>query len=341
MTLPSNLKAGFVSLAIVIVVGTAGFIVITGLSIGDAAYVTVITITTLGFGNPIGELTGPTKLWIVIVLLTGMGAAIYTGTAMMEYGFSVVIGSDHRRQHKMLKDISKATNHVIVCGYGRVGSTAAAAIKHHGVPVVVIEDDSEGVQRAIADGFLVLEGDATRNEVLEYARIEDARSLIACVASSSDNLVITLSAHALRKEIPVYARAIDRQTEKKLELAGARGVVTPELVGGLKIAEYATHPGLGEFVDLLFRDPSTEFQIRRFVVVAGSPVIGKSLRDLDLRRQGGAMIIAITRSDPPVHTHPDSSRPFIEQDTVYAIGTELQLDNLATLLQHPATKVST
>jgi voltage-gated potassium channel len=336
VTLPSNLRAGFVALFIVIIVGTLGFIAITGLPVGDAAYVTVITITTLGFGNPIGELTGPTKLWIVIVLLSGMGAAIYTGTAVMEYGFSVVIGSDHRRQRKMLKDISKATNHVIVCGYGRVGSTAAAAIKHHSVPVVVIEDDPEGVERAIVDGFLVLEGNATRNEVLEEARIAEARSLIACVASSSDNLVITLSAHALRQDIPVYARAIDRQTEKKLELAGARGVVTPELVGGLKIAEYATHPGLGEFVDLLFRDPSTEFQIRRFTVAPISSVVGKSLRDLDLRRQGGAMIIAITRSDPPVHTHPDPSRPFKAHDTVYAIGTETQLDDLAVLLKSNA-----
>jgi voltage-gated potassium channel len=336
VTLPNNLKAGFVSLFIVIIAGTIGFILITGLSIGDAAYVTVITITTLGFGNPIGDLSGATKLWIVIVLLSGMGAAIYTGTAVMEYGFSVVIGSDHRRQRKMLKDISRATNHVIVCGYGRVGSTAAAAIVHHGVPVVVIEDDPDGVQRARADGFLVLGGNATRDETLEDARIVEARSLIACVASSSDNLVITLSAHALRKDIPVYARAIDQQTEKKLELAGARAVVTPELVGGLKIAEYATHPGLGEFVDLLFRDPSTDFQIQRFIVAPGSTVIGRSLTDLDLRRQGGATIIALTRSDPPVHIHPDPSRPFIVEDTVYAIGSEKQLDLLASLLKGPS-----
>ena len=333
MTLPSNLKTGFAALLIVILAGTIGFVVITGLSVGDAAYVTVITITTLGFGNPIGDLTGATKLWIVVVLLSGMGAAIYTGTAMMEYGFSIVIGSDHRRQRKMLKDISRATDHVIVCGYGRVGSTAATSIRQRGVPIVVVEDDPEGVQRAVADGFLVLEGNATRNEILEEARIDEARSLIACVASSSDNLVITLSAHAIRKEIPVYARAIDQQTEKKLQLAGARGVVTPELVGGLKIAEYATHPGLGEFVDTLFRDPSTEFQIQRFVVAPGSTVIGRSLRGLDLRHQGGAMIIAITRSDHPAHTHPDPSRPFAVDDTVYAIGSESQLDDLAVLLQ--------
>lgn len=332
MSLPSNLKAGFVALLSVIIVGTIGFIVVTGLSVGDAAYVTVITITTLGFGNPIGDLTGATKLWIVIVLLSGMGAAIYTGTAVMEYGFSIVIGSDHRRQRRMLKDIAKAKDHIIVCGYGRVGSTAAAAIKHQGESVVVIEDHADGIQRAISDGFLVIEGNATRNEVLERARIVEARSLIACVASSSDNLVITLSALALHSELPVYARAIDQQTEKKLKLAGARGVVTPELVGGLKIAEYATHPGLGEYVDTLFRDPSTEFQIRHFTVAPGSSVIGRSLRDLDLRKQGGAMVIAIKRSDQSVHTHPDPSRPFISDDDVYAIGSEMQLAQLSGLL---------
>jgi voltage-gated potassium channel len=332
VTLPSNLKAGFIALFGVIVIGTIGFYAITGLSVGDAAYVTVITITTLGFGNPIGELTAPTKLWIVIVLLSGMGAAIYTGTAVMEYGFSIVIGSDHRRQRKMLKELSRARDHVIVCGFGRVGSTAAAAIARQGVPVVVVEDDPDGVRQAIADDFLVLEGDATRNEILEQAGLMEARSLVACVASSSDNLVITLSAHALRKDIPVYARAIDRQTEKKLQLAGARGVVTPELVGGLKIAEYATHPDLGEFVDTLFRDPSTAFRIRRYTVGSDSPIIGKSLRDLDLRRQGGAMIVSISQSDQPVHTHPDPSRPFIANDIVYAMGSEMQLDQLDGLL---------
>ena len=112
--------------------------------------------------------------------------------------------------------------------------------------------------------------------------------------------------------------------------------MTPELVGGLKIAEYATHPGLGEFVDTLFRDPSTEFQIRRFIVGAESQVIGRSLADLDLRRQGGAMIVAITRSSQPVHTHPDPSRPFLADDVVYAIGSEMQLDQLAGLLESRA-----
>ena len=333
MTLPSNLKVGLIALLAVIIIGTIGFVTITGLHIADAAYVTVITITTLGFGNPIGDLTGATKLWIVIVLLSGIGAAIYTGTAMMEYGFSVVIGSDHRKQRKMLKDISRMSNHVIVCGYGRVGSTAAAAIRLQDVQVVIIEDDPDGAGQARADGFLVLEGDATRNEVLEKARIGEARSLVACVASSSDNLVITLSAHALREEVPVYARAIDQQTEKKLKLAGAQGVVTPELVGGLKIAEHATHPGYGEFFDTLFRDTSSEFQIRQFTVGRGSLVIGKSLTDLDLRRNGGAMIVAISQSDMPAHTYPDPTQAFTEQDTVYAIGSETQLDDLAGLVK--------
>ena len=336
MTLPINLKVGFAALFTVIVVGTIGFVVITGLSIPDAAYVTVITITTLGFGDPIGTLTGPTKLWIVVVLLSGMGAAIYTATAVMEYGFSVVIGSDHRRQRKMLNEIARSRNHVIVCGYGRVGSTAAVAIKRQGVPVVVIEDDPDGVSRAIDDGFLVLEGNATRNEVLEEARIADARSVVACVSSSSDNLVITLSARALHDDIPVYARAIDHQTERKLKLAGARGVVTPELVGGLKIADYATHPELGDFVDTLFRDPSTGFQIRRFIVAPDSVVIGMSLADMDLRRKGGAMIVSMSQPDQPIHAHPDPSKPLAADDIVYAIGSDAQLDELGRLLESPA-----
>ncbi len=233
----------------------------------------------------------------------------------------------------MLDDITRSRDHVIVCGYGRVGSTAAAAIQRQGVPVVVIEDDADRITRSIADGFLVVEGDATRNEVLEDARIANARSVVACVSSSSDHLVITHSAHALQADIPVYARAIDHQTERKLKLAGARGVVTPELVGGLRIADYATHPELGDFVDTLFRDPSTGFQIRRFTVAPDSAVVGRSLADLDLRGQGGAMIVSMSQPGQPVHTYPDPSKPLARDDIVYAIGSDTQLDQLGLLLE--------
>ena len=235
----------------------------------------------------------------------------------------------------MNKEIEGAREHVIVCGYGRVGSTAASALRRQDVPFLIVEDDPDRVASALADGFLVVEGDATRDEVLVRAGLHEARSVIASVASSSDNLVITLSVKAMRTDISVYARAIDSQTEKKLMLAGADAVVTPELVGGERIAAFATRPDLAHFVDTVIRGSANDFQIRSFVVGGESSAVGKSLADLDLRRQGGAMVVSMARKGEPLLTNPDPHQPMSVHDVVFGIGTQDQLTDLEHLLETP------
>jgi voltage-gated potassium channel len=333
VTLPTNLRAGVIALTVVIVIGTAGFMVIGDLGMGDSLYLTMVTITTLGFAFLTEPLTGPEKFWLVVVLLAGMGSALYTLTAFVEYGFETLIGSDHRRRRKMAKQIDNLSHHVIICGYGRVGATASDTLLRNRIPVVVIESDPAVVQKAVEDGVAVVEGDATRDEVLVEAGVERARSVIASVSSSSDNLVITLSCKALRPDLPVTARAIDHQTEKKLSLAGADAVVTPELVGGLRMAALATQPGLAEFIETVVRDSAYEFRIERFIVGAESPVVGRSLGQLDLRKDSGAMVIGIAGEGEPLRANPDPAQPFRIGDAVFGIGTENQLDRLRVLLE--------
>lgn len=333
MNLPSNLRAGFVSLGIVIVVGATGFVLIGGLSAGDALYLTVITITTLGYAEIGGPFDMATRIWVVIVLIAGMGAAIYTLTAFVEYGFETLIGSDHRRRRRMSKETRRITNHVIVCGYGRVGATAAVALRRDGIPLVVIEGDPESAAAAMDNGFIVVEGDATRDEVLAEASLRDARSVIACVASSSDNLVITLSVRSQHPDIPVTARAVDDQTEHKLLLAGATAVVTPELVGGERIAALATQPGLAEFIDTVVGDSAIEFRIRRFVISEHSSTVGQTLADLDLRRDSGAMVIGVAQEGEPLRINPDPHTPFVSGDCVFGVGSAAQLQSLEHLLE--------
>lgn len=333
MNLPSNLKAGVIALTVVIIVGTVGFMIIGDLTTGDSLYLTMVTITTLGFAFLTEPLTGPEKFWLVIVLVAGMGSALYTFTAFVEYGFETLIGSDHRKRRKMTKQIHNLSHHVIICGYGRVGSTASDALMRNRIPIVVIEADPIVVQRAIEEGVSVVEGDATRDEVLVEAGVERARSVIASVSSSSDNLVITLSCKALRPDLPVTARAIDHQTEKKLSLAGADAVVTPELVGGLRMAALATQPGLAEFIETVVRDSAYEFRIERFIVSPGSSVVGRSLGQIDLRKDSGAMVIGIAGEGEPLRANPDPDQPFREGDAVFGIGSENQLDRLRVLLE--------
>lgn len=333
MQIPSNLKAGLVALVVVIVVGSLGFVLIGGLSIGNSLYLTFITITTLGYSEIGGPFDVATRVWVVIVLISGMGAAIYTLTAFVEYGFETLIGSDHRRRRKMTREIGRISNHVIVCGYGRVGATAAAALHRDGIPLVVVEHDTDAVEAAMQRGFIVIEGNATRDEVLVQARIHDARSVIACVASSSDNLVITLSVRALRPDIPVTARAVDDQTEHKLLLAGANAVVTPEQVGGERIAALATQPGLAEFIDTIVKDSATEFRIRRFVISDRSTTVGQTLADLDLRRDSGAMVIGVAQEGEALRINPDPHTPFESGDCVFGVGSATQLHSLELLLE--------
>jgi len=330
---PHHLKFGMIALIVVIVVGSTGFVLIGGLGVGEALYLTVITITTLGYGEIGGPFTDATRLWVVIVLLSGMGAAFYTLTALIEYGFEVLLGSDHRKRGKMLKELSRVSDHVIVCGYGRVGATAAAALHRDDIPIVVIEQSAETVRDAADAGFLVVAGDATRDETLLDAGLERARSLIASVASPSDNLVITLSAKALHPGIPVTARAVDVQTEKKLKLAGADAVVTPELVGGERIAALATQPGLAEFIDTVVHDSAAEFRVKRFVVANHSPSVGQTLSQLDLRKDSGAMVIGIAQEGEQIRMNPDPDKPFEHGDCVFGIGSASQLESLGHLFE--------
>ncbi|RLE12210.1 MAG: hypothetical protein DRJ28_09445 [Actinobacteria bacterium] len=333
MHLPSKLKAGLLALIVVVFVGSTGFVFIGGLTIGDAIYFTIITITMVGYSEIGGPFDTATRIWVVIVLVSGMGAALFTLSAFMEYGFEVLVGSDYRRRRKMKMELSRATNHVIVCGYGRVGATAAAALRRDGVALVVIEQDPDAAQAAFDAGFSVVEGDATRDEILIEARLPEARSVIASVASPSDNLVITLSVRALRPGISVTARAVDEETENKLTLAGADAVVTPESVGGERIAALATQPGLAEFIDTVVRDSATEFRIMRFVVADTSPSVGKTLSELDLRRDSGAMVIGMAEEGEPIRMNPDPFKPFTSGACVFGIGTAEQLESLQSLFE--------
>ncbi|MEZ5176125.1 MAG: TrkA family potassium uptake protein [Acidimicrobiia bacterium] len=323
-------------LLLVIGVGGVGFVVIGHLAWGDAFYATMITISTLGSSEVGGPYDGWTRIWVVVVLVAGMGAALYTATAVVEYGFETVIGSDYRKRRKMTKEINRMENHVIVCGFGRVGSTAWKALDRDGIESVVIERDPEIAERAMALGASVVEGDATKDGVLLEAHAESAAAVIAAVASPSDNLVITLSVKSLHPDIAVAARAVDEETEKKLTLAGATAVVTPELVGGERMAALATEPALVGFLDAVASNSTMDFRIKRFTIAPDSPLVGRSLADLNLRADTGAMIIGVATGHTNVRINPDPRAPFEVGEVLYGLGSMSDLDKLSSIIDPSA-----
>lgn len=232
----------------------------------------------------------------------------------------------------MNKEIGKMHDHIIVCGFGRVGSTAWHALERDHVPSIIIERDPEIVEEAVALGARVVEGDATKDGVLLEAHVDTARGVIAAVASPSDNLVITLSVKSIHPDISIAARAVDHETEKKLVLAGATSVVTPELVGGERMAALAIEPALADFLDAVVSNSAIAFRVKRYTVSSRSVAVGKSLAELNLRAGTGAMVIGVASPGEDVRINPDPKVPFRAGDVIYGLGSSVDLDKLEAIV---------
>lgn len=325
-----RLQAGLAVLGAVLGAGTIGYVFIEDLSVVDGFYMTAITISTVGFGEVGGELSSAGKIFTVGVIIFGMGGALYTAAVGVEHGLDRIIGGERKRR-RMENEIHELRDHIILCGFGRVGRTSWDDLHRHGVPVVVIESDPETADAAREAGALVVEGDATHDETLHAAGLDRAKSVIAAVREDSDNLVITLSAKAARPDLVVVARVVEAESERKLHIAGADRVVAPQRVGAQRLAALALHPDLAEFIDLVGRARTVEFRVAEYDVPPGADLVGKTLRELDLRNKIGALILAVRTPEGALSLNPDPDVRFREGSIVVGFGTQEQLDGLSEL----------
>ena len=329
MSRARSLQAGLAILLTVVAIGTVGFMLIEGMSAFDGLYLTVITISTLGFGPGVFLGTGG-RAFAIILLVLGLGGVLYTAVVGLELAVDRLLGDD-RRKKRMQKTIDSLEGHTILCGYGQVGATAWRRLHGEGVDVVVVDSNPELIASALEHGALAIVGDATHDGVLEQAGLERAGALVAAVRSDSDNLVITLSAKARRSNILVVARAIDAEAERKLFMAGADRVVAPQQVGAERLAALVLNTDTAEFIDLMIAGRFVEFRVAEFRISATSPFVGQSLRDLNLRAKGGAMVIAIGKEKNQLDVNPDPSTIFHTGQVVVAVGSQEQLDALKHL----------
>ncbi len=325
MTPTARLRRAGAALALIVVVGTIAYRVVEGAPWPDSLYMVLMTVSTVGFAEVFP--LGPAGRFVTAALIVvGVGTALYTAGVALEV--AIVQVSDRGRKARMQRDIDGYTDHQIVCGFGRVGHAAWQDILEHKADVVVIESDPETADAARAAGAVVVEGDATHNDVLVEAGIERAAGLIACVSSDSDNLVIVLSARSLNFTLPVVSRANDEESEEKILLAGANRVVAPQRVGARRMAAMALQPGLADFVDLVIRGQHVEFRVERVTVAAGSKLDGNSLRGARVRQHSGAMVLAVERPAAGVEVNPDAQATIPAGSVLVAIGTSEQIDAL-------------
>ena len=318
-----RVRIGLGAMALVLVVGTAGYLVL-GFGVLDSVYQTITTVTTVGFTSP-HPLGIGTKVFTVILILVGVGTALYTFSAVLE----VLIEGHMRdlvRRRKMERDIARMSGHVIVCGWGRVGREVAQFLTSAGRQVVVVDRVSDRLHEVPYASVL---GDVTDDETLHQAGIERAATLVAALDTDSDNLYVTVAGKSMRPDLQIIARARNESSEPKLRRAGADRVVNPQQLGGDRMASFVTQPHVVDFVDIVMHDGTLEFRLEELAVSASSPLSGGTLRSAQIRDRTGALVLAIRRPDGAFLTNPSPEDVIRAGDVLISVGTAEQLGALA------------
>lgn len=308
----------------VFVAGTIGYRVL-GLSLLDAMYMTVTTITTVGFREVTGpDVTAAEKLFTMTIIATGVGTVFYTFTL----GVQVVVEGQLREfvgRRRMDKKIAGMRDHVIVCGWGRVGKAVAHDLIRGGKDVVVVDMDAERV-RSLQIATVV--GDATLDTTLRTAGIEHAAALVAALQGDAENLFVTLSSRAINAELFIVARARQEESIAKLARAGADRVVNPQELGAARMASFVARPNVAEFVDVVMHERSMEFRMQEIEVTNDSPLAGVSLRQANLRQRAGVLVLALRETDGTFTTNPDPDTVIEPKQVIIAVGTVTDLARL-------------
>lgn len=312
-----RLWLGLGTMALITVIGTIGYVIL-GLGFLDALYQTVATVTTVGFRHPVGAAQIIFTLGLIVV---GVGTALYTFSVLIEAFVEGDIGNVVGRR-RMERSISEMRDHVVICGWGRVGQALARYVTGAGQEVVIIDQDAD---RLVRCEHPRVQGNATDDEVLRAAGVGRARVLAAALTTDSDNLYVTMSGRALNPDAFIIARARIDSAEDKLTRAGANRVVNPQSIGGARMAAFALQPHVAEFMDVVMHDGSLEFRLEEMLVPFGSALEGKSLRDAHLRDQTGALVLAMRDGHGRFTTNPAPETMIEAGHILIAIGTTAQL----------------
>ncbi len=321
-------QLGFAVLLLLITmfVGTAGYVMIEGWSIGDAFYMTVISLTTTGF-QEIRPLSPAGRGLTVFVIISGIASLAYVGGRLLQLAVELYL----LRRGRMDREIQRLKNHVILCGYGRMGRHIASDLAEAHVPFVVLESDPDMASVLEEHGHLHIIGDASSDDLLKSAGVERAKGLIAVVSSDAENVYTTLTAKSINPAVTIVARALTDESAPKLKTAGADRVIKPYEMVGRRIAQLVIRPAMVEFVDTIARSNSGEITMEEMTISRDSSLIGVALRDTPIRSRLNVIIVAIRRGEEGLVYNPGPDAHFEVGDRLVAIGRSEQLAELSEL----------
>lgn len=313
---------GLLILLVILLSGTLGYFFIEGWDILSSFYMTIITISTVGFME-VKPLSTGGRIFTSVLILLGVGFMFYMLSYLVQYFIEERLEAGFLR--RMRNRIGKLKDHVILCGYGRVGKEVSSHLEEDGVPFVVVEMDREEFEEAKRKGFLCIQGDATRDEVLKEAGVERAKAIVITTGDDAYNLSITLTAKYLNPNIMVIVRASSDESEPKLLRAGADKVILPHKLGGRRMARLVSRPLLVDFIDTVLHGKNRDFIVEDIKVSPKSPLIGKKKRELESPE---FYIIAIRRGDGELIPSPSSWVEIYEGDELIVMGSKERIKEL-------------
>jgi voltage-gated potassium channel len=327
-----RIQSALLALVIITVTGVLGYMVFEGWSFTDALYMTVITLTTVGY-REVRELDTTGQLWTMALLVTGVGTLFYAAVSSVELVVEGTIRGYFGRR-RMEAAIGKQSGHQILCGYGRVGRQVAREFALGGVPFVIIEQDPETAAECVEEGYLTVLGEASDDEMLEEAGIRRAKGLVAAVDSDADNVFVVLSARKMNPKLHIVARASSDESAAKLEMAGADRTLSPYAVGGRRLASLATQPLIVDFLDIVTRgEQGIEFRLEEFDVPEDSSIADHTIGELRIGERTGAMILATRNKEGTFDTTPSANHRLRVGDTLIVLGTREQVTRLERIMR--------
>jgi voltage-gated potassium channel len=311
---------------LVVLVGVLGYRLTAGLEWLDALYMTIITLSTVGF-REVGPLDDSGKVFTICLIMGGAGVIAYAVKTAVEI---VLDESTHQffRHRTTLKKVANMKDHYIVCGYGRVGRSVCEELANEKQDFVLVDHDPQVIQDAAERGFTALHADATEEQTLSQAGIEQAKGLMCCVKSDSDNLMLIMTARGMVDGLKISARVSDERNLKKFRRAGADNIYSPFSLVGRRIARSLTRPRVMELIDLALEETHYDLTIAEYPVPPGSDLLGKNLIDSEFRSRYGLVILSLIRQDRSILHNPPATTVFESGDHLVVLGTQAQMQQL-------------
>ncbi len=322
----SKLKISLFLLFATITFGTFGYVLVESMPLFEAFYMTLITISTVGFSE-VKPLSPMGRMITIVIIVWGISLLTYTlgqvAKIFVEGELRIILG-----RRKLEKQIAALKNHYIICGYGRIGAIIVHELRAEKVPLVVIEQDSALIEELDAENILYLGMDATSDEALISAGLQSARGLVTAVSSDADNVFIALSAKELRPDIFILARASGVSSESKLLRAGATRVVCPYQMGAKRMANILQKPTVIDFLDQTMMNSELGLAMEEAVITENSPFTKKTVMTSNLRKDFGVIIVAIKKLSGEMIFNPGPDKQFDAGDVIVVIGEKEQLQKM-------------